>query len=164
LLDRLAPWRHDRFCLLLRIAPDHPYMAHVGAGWALARLGLARFGSTRRRAFERMDRVLRWLAIDGYGFHEGYFRPRRAVVEQWRVSVNMAPPMAPRSHRVSRSPPKRDSARAISSSTRAVPAGSSAAPTPTMRRRSPIAASSVSRTPRAFPPSSSGAGALLRTS
>ena len=84
LLDRLAPWRHDRFCLLLRIAPDHPYMAHVGAGWALARLGLARFGSTRRRAFERMDRVLRWLAIDGYGFHEGYFRPRRAVVEQWR--------------------------------------------------------------------------------
>jgi hypothetical protein len=83
LLDRLAPWRRNRFRVLLRTAADHPYMAHIGAGWALARLGLARFRSTRSRALARMDPILRWLVIDGYGFHEGYFRRHRAVTEQW---------------------------------------------------------------------------------
>jgi hypothetical protein len=49
----------------------HIYMLHVGAGWAYARLPWTR----RRieRAFAKLDPVLRWLAIDGYGFHQGYF-------------------------------------------------------------------------------------------
>lgn len=49
----------------------HIYMLHVGAGWAYARLPWTR----RRieRAFLKLDPVLRWMAIDGYGFHQGYF-------------------------------------------------------------------------------------------
>lgn len=51
----------------------HIYMLHIGAGEALARL--------RRRPEPFMaridDPVLRWLVIDGYGFHQGFFaRPR----------------------------------------------------------------------------------------
>jgi hypothetical protein len=49
-------------------------MVHVGAGWALARV---RTG--QGRYFHRMDPLLRWLAMDGYGFHEGYFHPRRTI-------------------------------------------------------------------------------------
>lgn len=75
LLDLLTPWRRDRLAALLRGAgARHAYMVHVGAGWALARL---------RRPVHQvprgMDPLLGWLAADGYGFHEGYFHPRRFV-------------------------------------------------------------------------------------
>jgi enediyne biosynthesis protein E3 len=43
-------------------------MAHVGYGWALARLPVSTV-----RALRRLDEPLRWLAMDGYGFHQGYF-------------------------------------------------------------------------------------------
>ncbi len=78
LLDCLTPWNRGRLARFLReAADDHIYMVHVGAGWALARL--------RRRsqsALERMHPVYRWLAIDGYGFHEGYFLPDKFVSRQ----------------------------------------------------------------------------------
>jgi len=52
----------------------HVYMLHVGAGWAYARL------PWRRRRMEAsmagLHPVLRWLVIDGFGFHEGYFHAR----------------------------------------------------------------------------------------
>lgn len=83
LLDWLAPSPRDRFQRFLKgDAADHPYMAHVGAGWALARLPLTRFARPRQRVLARMDPLLRWLAVDGYGFHQGYFHPRRAVRRQ----------------------------------------------------------------------------------
>lgn len=75
LLDLITPWRGDRFARY--IAADgspHRYMAHVGAGWALAR--------TSRRLAWRLglhDPLLKWLALDGYGFHAGYFHPRAAI-------------------------------------------------------------------------------------
>jgi hypothetical protein len=47
----------------------HLYMVHVGAGWALGRLPRRRW----RAVFPR-DPLLRWLALDGYGFHQAYFR------------------------------------------------------------------------------------------
>ena len=49
----------------------HIFMLHVGAGWAYARLPWL-----RRRieaVIRRFDPVLRWLVLDGYGFHQGYF-------------------------------------------------------------------------------------------
>ena len=50
---------------------QHIYMLHVGAGWAYARLPWL------RRRIEtvicKFDPVLRWLVLDGYGFHQGYF-------------------------------------------------------------------------------------------
>jgi hypothetical protein len=53
---------------------QHIFMLHVGAGWAYARLPWLR----RRieRVIRKLHPVLRWLVIDGYGFHEGYFRFR----------------------------------------------------------------------------------------
>ena len=78
LLDGLTPWRHDRFKRFLA-GPGgrHVYMVHVGAGWALARL-------RRRldRPLARLDPLLRWLVVDGYGFHQGYFSPRRFLSGQ----------------------------------------------------------------------------------
>ena len=46
-------------------------MLHVGAGWACARLPWLR----RRieKFIRKFDPVLRWLVLDGYGFHQGYF-------------------------------------------------------------------------------------------
>ncbi|MGI8805300.1 MAG: DUF1702 family protein [Thermoleophilaceae bacterium] len=74
LRDALAPWRPGRLRgLLAGPGRPHRYMVHVGAGWALARL--------RRRpaAIRSLDPLLRWLALDGYGFHQGYFHPDRHV-------------------------------------------------------------------------------------
>ena len=69
LLDGLVPWSSSRFQALLA-GPGfaHKYMMHVGAGWALARLP-ARWN----RFLMKFDPLLRWLVLDGYGFHEGYF-------------------------------------------------------------------------------------------
>ncbi len=56
----------------------HIYMVHIGAGEALARL------RRRPEPFLRTldDPVLRWLVMDGYGFHEGFFKPHRYVERQ----------------------------------------------------------------------------------
>jgi enediyne biosynthesis protein E3 len=78
LLDLLAPWRSRRLALFLSgAAGPHVYMGYVGAGWALARTSLLlawRLGN--------LDPLLRWLMFDGYGFHEGYFHPTTAIVDQ----------------------------------------------------------------------------------
>ncbi|WP_239573486.1 DUF1702 family protein [Actinokineospora baliensis] len=57
----------------------HNYMAYVGVGWAMARL--PRF---RWPAAAGTDPLLRWLVLDGYGFHQAYFRTQRYVHEQYR--------------------------------------------------------------------------------
>lgn len=75
ILDQLHPWNRRRIIGLLR-GPGNPhvYMVHVGVGWSMAR---CRFGIQRRLA--RLDPLLRWLSLDGFGFHEGYFHwPRYA--------------------------------------------------------------------------------------
>lgn len=87
LLDGLLPWR-SRFRRFVNGAgAKHIYMLHVGAGWACARLPWL-----RRRieaATADLHPVFRWLAIDGYGFHEGYFyghREARARIDRARLS------------------------------------------------------------------------------
>jgi len=78
LLDCFTPWRKDRWRIFTEgIAAPHIYMMHVGLGWALARL--------RRSVtsyLTRLDPLLGWLAVDGYGFHEGYFNWPRYVEQQ----------------------------------------------------------------------------------
>jgi hypothetical protein len=66
-----APRRLPAFCR--GIGAPHVYMAHVGAGWALARLRLRPWGRLG------VDPLLRWLALDGYGFHEAFFHPAPVV-------------------------------------------------------------------------------------
>lgn len=58
----------------------HVYMVHVGLGWALARLPWLRRRVDQYLA--RLDPLLCWLVVDGYGFHEGYFNWRRAIERQ----------------------------------------------------------------------------------
>lgn len=54
----------------------HVYMIYVGAGWALARLPRFAWASATRAL---TDPVLRWLALDGYGFHQAYFKTAEYV-------------------------------------------------------------------------------------
>jgi len=69
LLDRLTPWNRSRVTNFL-VGPGNPhaYMVHVGAGWVLARMP----GSVEN-FIARFDPLLRWLVVDGYGFHEAFF-------------------------------------------------------------------------------------------
>jgi hypothetical protein len=69
ILDRVTPWRRDRVQTFLNGAgKPHAYMVHVALGWVAARM---------RRPLEKvlapLDPLLRWLVLDGYGFHEGFF-------------------------------------------------------------------------------------------
>jgi len=89
LLDFVTPWRRDRLAALLAgPGADHVYMVHVGVGWAAARIPWAR----RRlpRILERFDPVLRWLVIDGFGFHQVYFDAGRTI-ERQQVPRGLSP-------------------------------------------------------------------------
>ncbi|WP_026314116.1 DUF1702 family protein [Actinomadura flavalba] len=46
----------------------HLYMAYVGIGWAMARLPRMLWPKNE------LDPLLRWLVLDGYGFHQAYFK------------------------------------------------------------------------------------------
>jgi hypothetical protein len=72
LLDLLLRGRRIR-AFLAGSGVRHVYMIHVGCGWALARLHRRPWGSLP------LDPLLRWLALDGFGFHEAYFSTNRVV-------------------------------------------------------------------------------------
>lgn len=55
-------------------ADRHVYMVYIGQGWAMARMP-----RWRQRAGRPADRLLGWLALDGYGFHQAYFHTQRYV-------------------------------------------------------------------------------------
>ena len=75
LLDLVTPWRRKRLSSFLHGAGGaHTYMVHVGAGWLLARIP----GRVAPRLV-RFDPLLRWLVVDGYGFHEGFFHWPRYI-------------------------------------------------------------------------------------
>jgi SagB-type dehydrogenase family enzyme len=67
-------WVRD---LLASRGANHIYMAYIGVGWAMARLPKLRW-----RAIQPHDPLLRWLALDGYGFHQAYFRTQQYVWNQ----------------------------------------------------------------------------------
>jgi len=74
LLDRFSLSRSGRRLERFVRGPGerHVYMVHVGVGWMLARVPWG-----MRREVARLDPLLGWLAVDGYGFHEGFFRFER---------------------------------------------------------------------------------------
>jgi hypothetical protein len=85
-MDCFIPWKSGFREFVEGPGAPHVYMVHIGAGEALARL---------RRKPERFlvrleDPVLRWLVLDGYGFHEGFFSPERHVKQQ-RVPAHLSP-------------------------------------------------------------------------
>lgn len=69
LLDILAPWPTSYLHQFLQgPGQPHAYMIHIGIGWALARLH-----RPVESWLQRLDPVVGWLLLDGYGFHETYF-------------------------------------------------------------------------------------------
>ncbi|MEY9211869.1 DUF1702 family protein [Thermobifida halotolerans] len=78
-LDALTPGGHRTADLLAGRGADHVYMAYIGVGWAMARLP-----RPRRPRIGAHDPLLRWLLLDGYGFHQAYFHTDRYVHEQRR--------------------------------------------------------------------------------
>jgi hypothetical protein len=77
MLDWLTPWKRDRWRRFAREANGHIYMLHVGAGWAMARVPC-----NPDRFCAHFDPLLRWLLLDGFGFHEGFFHPKRSLFGQ----------------------------------------------------------------------------------
>jgi hypothetical protein len=86
-LDALLTGRRTARYLAGPGAP-HLYMAYVGMGWALARTPRLRRAAATRAA---TDPLLRWLALDGYGFHEAYFRTDRTVHDGRRPDAGRHP-------------------------------------------------------------------------
>jgi len=72
-------WVRD---LLASRGANHIYMVYIGVGWAMARLPRVRW-----RAVEPHDPMLRWLALDGYGFHQAYFHTQKYVWQQHQARI-----------------------------------------------------------------------------
>jgi len=60
-------------------AVRHVYMVYVGVGWAMARVPRFRWSK-----MYTADPLLRWLVLDGYGFHQAYFRTGKYVGQQYQ--------------------------------------------------------------------------------
>jgi hypothetical protein len=90
LLDLVTPWNRSRLKHLLEspAGDAHVYMLYIGAGWAIARIPWAR--RNFERAITRYHPLYRWLAVDGYGFHEGFFHTRSCVSEH-RLPQRLSP-------------------------------------------------------------------------
>jgi len=58
---------------------QHAYMAYIGVGWAMARL--PRFRWSRITV---ADPLMRWLVLDGFGFHQAYFKTDSYVIGQYQ--------------------------------------------------------------------------------
>lgn len=79
LVDGLSPGGGERFTRLVSLADAFVYLLYVGRGWALARR--ADVEGTR---FHELDPLLRWLALDGVGFHDGFTRGTRPAARRPR--------------------------------------------------------------------------------
>jgi enediyne biosynthesis protein E3 len=71
LRDGMFPGSNRLIEFIASAGKRHIYMLHVGAGWACARLPWLRWRI--EKFICKFDPVLRWLVLDGYGFHVGYF-------------------------------------------------------------------------------------------
>lgn len=86
--DALLPaGRHWVSDFLAGPGKPHVYMAHIGVGWAMARLPAIRW-----RAIMPQDEVLRWLCLDGWGFHQAYFKTSQYVGGQRQARVPLFEP------------------------------------------------------------------------
>jgi hypothetical protein len=84
-LDIVAPWKDRLKEFVDGPGAAHIYPIYVGVGLALARL------KRRPEPFlKRLDPVLGWVIVDGYGFHEGFFA-RQRYIEQHAIPTKLSP-------------------------------------------------------------------------
>jgi hypothetical protein len=76
-LDCLMPWKNRVKDFLDGPGSTYIYAVPLGAG-----MGLARLRRNPERFMRRLDPVLGWVIVDGYGFHEGFFSRKRYIEEQ----------------------------------------------------------------------------------
>lgn len=77
-LDCVLPWKNRTKAFVDGPGSPYIYAIHIGAGLALARM--------RRRPekfLARLDPVIGWISLDGYGFHAGFFARKRHVEKQY---------------------------------------------------------------------------------
>lgn len=84
-LDTLLPWGNRTRAFLDGPGSEFIYAVPLGAG-----MGLARLRRKPEAFLKRLDPVLGWLILDGYGFHEGFFSARRALKAQ-QVPRHLSP-------------------------------------------------------------------------
>ena len=84
-LDCLFPWKNRTQAFLSGSGSKYIYAIPLGAG-----MGLARLHRNPERFLSRLDPLLGWLIIDGYGFHEGFFA-RRRYVEKQALPAHLSP-------------------------------------------------------------------------
>ena len=84
-LDIIAPWKDRLTAFIAGPAEPHIYPTYVGVGLALARLR-----KDPERYLSRLDPLLGWVVVDGYGFHEGFFR-RRRFIDQRALPTRFSP-------------------------------------------------------------------------
>ena len=86
MVDAVTPWRAGCFQRFLE-GPGARFaiLMYVGLGWAIGRLGL-----NLDHSLSRLDPVLSWLTVDGYGFHNGFFSPRASYLGH-RAPVHLLP-------------------------------------------------------------------------
>ncbi len=84
-LDCVLPWKNRTLSFLQGPGAHYLYAVHIGAGLALARLR-----RNPERFLPRLDPLMGWMAVDGYGFHEGFFA-RRRFVRQQHMPAHLSP-------------------------------------------------------------------------
>jgi enediyne biosynthesis protein E3 len=84
-LDSIAPWKNRLQAFVDGPGAAHIYPIYVGVGLALARLH-----KQPERFLTRLDPLLGWVVVDGYGFHEGFFS-RRRYIDQRAVPTHLSP-------------------------------------------------------------------------
>jgi hypothetical protein len=83
---------HHATDVLAGRADRHVYMAYVGIGWSLARLPRFRW---RVATASASDPLLRWLLLDGYGFHQAFFHTEKYVWQRFQDPAFGWPPEGP---------------------------------------------------------------------
>ncbi len=76
LMDGLGPWKKRLQAFLAGPGDSYICLVYIGAG-----LVMPRMPGRPERFLKRMDPFYCWMAMDGYGFYEGFFSGRRTVEE-----------------------------------------------------------------------------------
>jgi Protein of unknown function (DUF1702) len=93
--DVMSPLRRPKLTERFLAGPDydsgpgskHIFMAYIGLGFALARLPQLMWQQALPEQSKLADHAcLRWLIMDGYGFHMAFFHPQKWVHSQYAPS------------------------------------------------------------------------------